>query len=299
MASIRSKICRMMAKLTIGSALDNKKTIEEMRLGMEKATKLTFLPSKTNIEQVNYGDIAAEWVSGKNADEEHVVLFLHGGGYNTGSPSTHRELASHISNTSNSKVLVPNYRLAPENPFPAALEDATFSYQWLLEKGLSSKNISIAGDSAGGGLALATCISIRDNGNPMPSSLVCISPWTDLEMTGSSIKALEDIDPVLRVASLQIMASNYIGVNDPLSPLLSPVHGEYTHFPPMLIHTGSDEILLDDSRRVAERAELAGVDITLKIHDGMWHVFHVFYRLMPEAKTAVKELGAFIRKHYK
>lgn len=298
MSSIRSKFCRFLAKRLIGSNFDPKITIDEMRRGMEKATKMSFLPAKTKVDHLSYSNISAELVSGKNANEEHVILYLHGGGYNTGSPNTHREFAAHVSNASCAKVLLPDYRLAPENPFPAALEDALTSYKWLIDNGFSSEKIAIAGESAGGGLTLATCLSIRDNGDTLPSSVTCISPWTDLEMTGESVKTLEEIDPMLNLASIKIMASNYIDTNDPRSPLISPLHADFKDFPPMLIHVGSDEMLFDDSRSVAEMAKQVGVDLTFKIYEDMWHFFHVFYKLMPEAKAAVKEVGVFIQKNF-
>jgi monoterpene epsilon-lactone hydrolase len=305
MPSLRSRFCRIFIKHLIGSKFITGLSIDQMRKGMEGATRMAFLPAKTKVEQTSCDGVSAEWVCAKNVNEKNVVLFLHGGGYNTGSPSTHRELAAHISKASSAKVLLPDYRLAPENPFPAALEDATTSYRWLIESSYSSSKIAIAGDSAGGGLTLVTCISIRDTSDPIPSSLACISPWADLEMTGKSVKTLASMDPMVSLAStqimasIQIMASNYIGSNDPRSPLISPVHADLKDFPPMIIQVGSDEILLDDSRRMAERAKQAGVDLTINIYEGMWHVFHIFYRLMPEAKYAVHELGSFIKNHFR
>lgn len=298
MTSIRSKFCRFLSKRMIGSSMDPSNSIDEMRLGLEKATKFAMLPAKTSISQVNYNNVSAEWVSAKNADENYAVLYLHGGGYNLGSPKTHREFAAHISNESCAKVLLPDYRLAPENPFPAGLEDAIASYQYLMDSGYQNKRIAIAGESAGGGLTLATCLSLKDEKTPLPSSIVCLSPWTDLEMTGESIKVLADRDPMLKLKSLEMMASNYIGSDDSKASLISPIHADYKDLPPMLIHVGSDEILLDDSKRVAEMAREDGVDVTLKIYDQMWHFFHVFYKLMPEAKAATKEVGAFIQKHF-
>jgi len=273
-------------------------TIDEIRMGMESLTKLARLPSKTKVEKVSFNGISAEWICAKEALEDRVILYLHGGGYNIGSPNTHRELAAHISKASSTKVLLPDYRLAPEHPFPSALEDATSAYRWLLDTGLTSGDIAIAGDSAGGGLSIATSISLRDAGEPSPASIVCISPWTDLEMSGNSIKTHAEIDPMLNLQSLKIMASNYIGDSDPRSPLISPIHADLKGISPLLIHVGSDEMLLDDSTRIAEKAKNAEVDVTLKIYDQMWHAWHLNVRLMPEAKNAIEELGSFIRKHF-
>jgi monoterpene epsilon-lactone hydrolase len=298
MPSFRSKFCRILTKYLIASKFNPNMTIDEMRRGMESRTKLANLPRKTKIEKVSFNGISAEWICAKEAHEGRVILYLHGGGYNIGSPNTHRELAAHISMASGAKVLLPDYRLAPEHPFPSALEDATSAYRWLLDTGLTGGDISIAGDSSGGGLSIATSISLRDAGEPSPASIVCISPWTDLEMSGNSIKTHAEIDPMLNLQSLKIMASNYIGDGDPRSPLISPIHADLKGISPLLIHVGSDEMLLDDSTRIAEKAKSAEVDVTIKIYDQMWHAWHLNVRLMPEAKNAIKELGSFIRKHF-
>ena len=298
MPSFRSKFCRILTKYLVASKFNPNMTIDEMRRSMESLTKLASLPSKIKVEKVSFNGISAEWICAKEAHEDRVILYLHGGGYNIGSPNTHRELAAHISMTSGAKVLLPDYRLAPEHPFPSALEDATSAYRWLLDTGLTGRNISIAGDSAGGALSIATSISLRDTGEPSPASIACISPWTDLEMSGNSIKTHAKIDPLLNLQLLKIMASNYIGDNDPCSPLISPIYADLRGISPLLIHVGSDEMLLDDSTRIAEKAKNAEVDVTLKIYDQMWHAWHLNVRLMPEAKNAIEELGSFIRKHF-
>ena len=298
MPSFRSKFCRILTKYLVALKFNPNKTIDEMRKGTESLTKLASLPSKTKAEKITFNSISAEWICAKEVHEDRVILYLHGGGYNICSPNTHRELAAHISMASGAKVLLPDYRLAPEYPFPSALEDATSAYRWLLDTGLAGENISIAGDSAGGGLSIATSISLRDAGEPSPASIACISPWADLKMSGNSIKTHAEIDPMLNLQWLKIMASNYIGDGDPHSPLISPIYADLEGISPLLIHVGSDEILLDDSTRLAERAKSAGVDVTLNIYDQMWHVFHLTARLMPEAKNAIKELGSFIRKHF-
>ena len=298
MPSFRSKFCRLLTKCLVALKFNPNKTIDEMRKGTESLAKLASLPSDTKAEKITLNSISAEWICAKEAQEDRVILYLHGGGYNICSPNTHRELAAHISMASGAKVLLPDYRLAPEHPFPSALEDATSAYQWLLDTGLTGGDISIAGDSAGGGLSIATSISLRDAGEPSPASIVCISPWADLKMSANSIKTHAEIDPMLNLQLLKIMASNYIGDGDPHSPLISPIYADLKGIPPLLIHVGSDEILLDDSTRLAERAKGAGVDVTLNIFNQMWHVFHLTARLMPEAKNAIKELGSFIRKHF-
>lgn len=298
MPSFRSKFFRILTKYLVAPKFNPNKTIDEARRGMESLTKLASLPSKTKVEKITFNSISAEWICANEAHDDRVILYLHGGGYNICSPNTHRELAAHISMASGAKVLLPDYRLAPEQPFPSALEDATSAYRWLLDTCLTSENIAIAGDSAGGGLSIATSISLRDAGEPSPASIACISPWTDLEMSGNSINTHAEIDPMLNLQSMKIMASNYIGEGDPRSPLISPIYADLKGISPLLIHVGSDEMLLDDSKRIAEKAKSAGVDVTLKIYDQMWHAFHLNARLMPEAKNAIEALGSFIRKHF-
>jgi len=298
MPSYRSKFCRLLTKYLASAKGNPNKTIDEMRRATENLARLASLTSNTKVEKIALNSISAEWICAPDAHEDRVILYLHGGGYNICSPNTHRELATNISKASGATVLIPDYRLAPEHPFPGALEDATIAYRWLLDNGFTGSKIAIAGDSAGGGLSIATAISLRDAGGPSPASIACISPWTDLSMSGNSIKTQAEIDPMINLQLLKIMASNYIGDAAPRSPLISPLYADLKAISPLLIHVGSDEMLLDDSIGIAEKAERSGVDVTLKIYDHMWHVFHLNARLMPEAKHAIKELGSFIRKHY-
>jgi len=298
MSSFRSTLCRMLIKHYLAPNFHAQKTIGAQRKALEKLTKWAVLPSGTRIDEVQIKGLSAEWVSGRDVAEDTVVLFLHGGGYSTGSTGTHRELAAHISDAGCARVLLPDYRLAPENPFPAALEDALSVYRWLLANGYSNEHISIAGDSAGGGLAIATSIALRDEGDPAPSSIACISPWTDLAMSGESIKTHAGIDPMLKHATLQLMASHYCALNDPRTPLISPLYANLRGLSPLLCQVGSDEILLDDAIRIVAKAKNEGVDATLKIHDRMWHVWHMTARIVPEAQKAVTEFGSFIRNHF-
>lgn len=298
MPSLRSRLCRLLIRYLVAAKFNPDKTIDEIRRGAESLTKLTGFPSQTHVEKIQLNSISAEWVFANEARKDRAILYLHGGGYNFCSPNTHRELCAYISMASSAKVLLLDYHLAPEHPFPAALEDATQAYRWLLKNGFAGNNIALAGDSAGGGLAIATSIALRDDGNPTPSSIACISPWTDLTMSGDSIKTHSVIDPMLNLQSMKLMASNYIGDNDPRNPLISPIFANLEAIPSTLIHVGSDEMLLDDAIRMAEKAKSAGVDVTLKIYDKMWHVWHLNARLMPEAKNAVTKFGSFIRQHF-
>jgi acetyl esterase/lipase len=177
------------------------------------------------------------------------------------------------------------------------LDDCKTAYGTLLENGISSNRIAIIGDSAGGGLSLATAISLRDMGKPLPSSIVCLSPWADLELTGESVTTKAQADPWLKYDSLSVQAQRYIGDSDPHNPLISPILGEFHGLPPILLQVGTSEILLDDSTRIAARAKEAGVDVTLEVWDGMWHVWQFLAGLVPESQQALNRIGAFVRKH--
>ena len=194
------------------------------------------------------------------------------------------------------RALVIDYRLAPEHPFPAALEDTIAAYRWLLEQGISHSRIVLVGFSAGGGLALSTLVSLRDAHVPLPAGAVLISPWTDLAGTGESVVTRAEADPWLTDEMNQYHAALYANGKDLRHPLISPLYADMQGLPPLLIHVGSDEIMLDDSRRVAERAKAAGVEVTLEVWEGLWHVFHAFAYRLAEGKEAIEKIGQFIRK---
>jgi acetyl esterase/lipase len=297
MASLRSSVFRLFTKYYLRPKFSVDKTVEEHRKAFEKASRLTFLPFGTKTELVSINGIKAEWVSVGNVSEEKIILYLHGGTYTFGSINTHRDIAARMSKYSGSKALVLDYRLAPEYPFPAAIEDSTNTFRWLIENGISPNNIAIAGDSAGGGLSLATMSILRDNGDPLPGAVVCFSPWIDLEGKGESNKANIGIDPLTNPEWWDYMAAFYVGNNDIKNPQISPIYADLKGFPPMLIQVGSDEVILDDSKRLAERALEAGVEVTLDIWEKMWHVWQLAGGLMPEGTMALQKAGEFIRKH--
>ncbi|NWF69848.1 MAG: alpha/beta hydrolase, partial [Chloroflexi bacterium] len=219
------------------------------------------------------------------------------GGYATGSIDSYLMVGATLAQTTGIKVLIPEYRLAPEHPFPAALEDALAAYRWLLRSGTTSQRIIFAGDSAGGGLAVAALSALRDAGAPLPRAAVLISPFVDLEGTGESLRTRAAADPYVKPEDKALLRY-YIGSHDPRHPLLSPLYADLRGLPPLLIHVGDDEILLSDSTRLAEKATDAGVDVTLKIWPGMWHVFHFFAPLLPEARQALAEMGAYAQKQW-
>ena len=270
-------------------------TLEQRRAAMETWSPPP--PEGTHVDPVDAGGVPAEWVNAPDADAGHVVLYLHGGGYCLGSLNTHRNMAGRISAATGSFVLLADYRLAPEHPHPAAVDDGVEVYRWLLQNGTDPTRTAIMGDSAGGGLVVATLLALRDRGEPLPGAAVCMSPWVDLGCDTPTYASHAEADPMCSPELLRGMAAHYVGTGgDAASPLISPVRGDLADLPPMLIQVGSDEVLLDDSRTLAKRAEEAGVDVTLEVWDEMIHVFQAMGGL-PEAEEALARIGEFVRKH--
>lgn len=270
-------------------------TIAERRAAEEMMAGQTPLPENVYVEEVTAVSLPALLIAAAGTRDERVILYFHGGGYCVGSPLTHRDFAWRLSAASAARVLLLDYRRAPEHPFPTAVDDAVMAYRWLLDQGIDPAHLTLAGDSAGGGLALATMVRLRDEGDRLPAAAVLISPWVDLALTGESLcsKAAEDL--VLTLAQLQEFADLYLGETDPRTPLASPLYADLSGLPPLLIQAGTAEILLDDAARLAERAGDAGVDVTLDIWPEMIHVWQGFAGFLPEAQTAVTQIGAFIR----
>ncbi|WP_373353644.1 alpha/beta hydrolase [Pseudoroseicyclus sp. CXY001] len=225
-----------------------------------------------------------------------LIVLLHGGGYVSGSPVTHRKLAAHLSAASRLPVIVPDYRLAPEHPFPAGLDDAHAVWQALTGGGLGPERIVLCGDSAGGGLALALMLRLKAEGAAQPAGAALLSPWTDLLSRGDSFESNRDSDPSMTRQSLMEAAAHYTGEADPLDPLLSPVEAELGGLPPLLVHVGGNEIMLSDSLALVRKAETAGVSTTLTLWDGLWHVHQHALPQVPEAAAAVAEIAAFARE---
>ena len=270
-------------------------TMEESRAGFEAMTAGFTVPDDVRVESVDAGGVPGAWVAAPGARDDVAVLYLHGGGYILGSVKTHTELASRISRTSAARLLVIDYRLAPENPFPAAVEDAVASYRWLRDQGFARERIVIAGDSAGGGLTLATLAALKTAGDSLPAAAVCLSPFADLDGTGDSYETADD--PLLNREAVEGMAAAYMQGQDRKQATASPLHADYAGLPPLLIQVGTRELLLDDATRVAERARAAGVAVTLEKGDGLIHVWHLFGPGVPESVEAVERIGAFVRKH--
>lgn len=254
-------------------------------------------PEGTKIEAAVLAGVPAEWITHPDALGVGVFLLLHGGGYNAGNCVTHRRLASLISAASGMRVLVPDYRLAPENPFPAAVQDALAVYGAVLADKIPAGQICVGGDSAGGGLAAALLLALRDAGAPLPASGVMLSPWTDILCEGESYAERKEIDPSIDPDGLRDAGRLYCGEGDPNHPLMSPVKADLAGLPPLLIQVGDCETMLDDSRVFAQRAEAAGVDVSLEVWPEMWHVWHQWAPDVPEAVEAIDKIGRFVRDH--
>jgi monoterpene epsilon-lactone hydrolase len=248
---------------------------------------------------VDAGGVPSEWFEPVGAPPDSVIMYMHGGAFITGSTKTHRAFTARLSFLCNSRLLSLNYRLAPEYPYPAGLEDCLAAYRWLLRSGIRPDRIVVAGDSAGGNFALGILIALRDKGEPLPAGAVGISPVTDLAMTGGSYESRADVDLLFGRSSALINAmavdKGYIGNHDPKDPLISPLYANLQGLPPILLHVGDHEILLDDSTRFAERAREAGVDIRLTVWPEMFHVFQIGEAFIPEAREAVAEITGFIK----
>jgi len=275
-----------------------KQRVEESRAGFEQFAAMFQVAKDVKIDNVDVNGVSAVWISTPEAVEENVVLYFHGGGYVFGSINTHKEFMSRISRVSNSRVLLIDYRRAPENPFPAALEDAITAYKWLIDsEGIKPENLIIGGESAGGGLTLATLLKLRDTGIPLPAAALVLSPWADLDMTGETIRTKARVDPLANPSDLFFLASLYVGEDDPKNPYISPLYGDLKGLSPMIIQVGSSEILLSDAERIAERAKAADVDVILDIWEDMIHMFQMFALWSPEGQKATEKLGKFIQKH--
>lgn len=296
MASFRARILDRVLRILTSRKISSNTDPRVVRDKINRfAKRYGRRPKGVEIALIDIDGMPAEIITPEGTTPERTLLYLHGGGYILCSPDTHRPLVAALAKKSGSRALLIDYRLAPEHPFPAAIDDAMKAYRWLLAQGTDHKTITLAGDSAGGGLTMATLFSLRDAGDPMPAGAALLSPWTDLAMSGESHVTLQERDPMLSVEGAHIGARHYLGGASPTNPLASPLYGHFDGLPPLLIHVGGNEILLDDSLRLAERAKSAGVEVTLKVWPGMPHVFQAA-RFLPEARSSVNEIAAFLAR---
>ncbi|MGZ4707922.1 MAG: alpha/beta hydrolase [Acidimicrobiales bacterium] len=285
----------LIREIVAGSGLDAA-TIDEQRAGME-ATAGAIPPSDgVTVEPTTVAGRPAEWIAPRDGASDRVVLYLHGGGYCIGSIRTHRNLASRLALAYGGRVLNLDYRLAPEHPFPAAIDDVLGAYGELLDAGRSPGQIAIAGDSAGGGLTVASLVAIRQQGLPFPAAGVCLSPWVDLTQSSATYVSRADVDPMVTKAGLDVMAAAYLGVATLNEPLASPLFADLTGLPPLLVQVGDAEVLLDDSLALRDTARAAGVDVTFDLWPEMIHVVQAFPpELLPESDLSIGKVAAFLQ----
>jgi monoterpene epsilon-lactone hydrolase len=259
-------------------------------------SRLFRMPAGIEVAPVSLNGLPAEWILPAQAAKDRIILYFHGGGYVSGSCQTHRSLVAKLVKGTGVGAFLFDYRLAPEHPFPGALEDALAAYRWLLAQGVSPARIVFAGESAGGGLVLATLIAARDQGLPLPAAAVALSPWTDLTCSGESFQTKAEVCLAPK-GSGPVFSKYYVGDHDPCLPEISPLYGDLQGLPPVLLIVGGDETLLDDSSRFAAKAQEAGVDVTLKVAEGMFHCYPLCAPLFPEARQAMGEICGFIKRH--
>jgi acetyl esterase/lipase len=247
-------------------------------------------------EDVDAGGVRAEWFRGPECDDSRVILYLHGGGYSIGSIDSHREPVSLMCKAAGVRGLVIDYRLAPEHPFPSQLEDAVAAYRWLLESGIDASRVVVAGESAGGALALSMLVALRDARVPLPAAAICVSPWVDLEMRGESITANARYDYLSRDV-LREYVTRFVARHDVRNPLAAPIHADLRGLPPLLVLAGGAEVLLDDARGIAARARGAGVAVTLTIEPDMIHAWPLFGRSFDRSQASLKTMAEFAMLH--
>ena len=291
------KVLALMAERPLGAG---NPTLEEMRAGMEAGA----FPATeaATVTPVDANGVPGEWVVVPESDPNRRLLYVHGGGYVIGSALTHRRLCEDIARAGGCAVLNLDYRLAPEHPFPAAVEDAIEGLKFVQANGPDGEGAAeatfVAGDSAGGGLTIATLLTAREQGVDQPNAAVGISAWTDLAITGETIQTRAGVDPLITDESMVSgMAQTYLGDADADDPLASPLYADYAGLPPLLLQVGDHEVLLSDTTRVTEKARAAGVDVTEEVWDEMFHVWHQFAPMLPEGQQAIERIGEFINQH--
>lgn len=294
MAGFRHRIIRGTLGTLVGAIRGGEYDIQKLRRMTDMGALVFFMPWGVERESLMIDHIPAEWIIPQKADHNKVILYLHGGGYAVGSKQTHRSLVGQMAKKAGYCALLIEYRLAPEDPYPAALEDAVRAYQWLLDTGHDPSDIVIAGDSAGGGLALATLLELKDQGIPLPVCSVLLSPWVDLTLSQDSVYNHIDRSPMLFLREMKAWARNYAGIYPLDHPKVSPLFADLSGLPPMLIQVSDVEVLVDEDLLLAENAKEAGVDVTLQKYKGLIHVWHVYWRFLPKAREAIQRIVAHI-----
>jgi len=270
---------------------------EERRQRLDALGQSLGAPDDARLESIEIAGVPAEWSTTPEADVGRAVLYLHGGGYMAGSVVSHRYVAVEIGRAAHGRTLALGYRLAPEHPYPAQLEDALAAYSMLLDHGLAPSNIAVGGDSAGGNLTLSLLLSLRERGLPLPACGWLVSPWSDLTASGATMQGKADVDPMISKPYLLELAQAFAGGRAFADPLISPQFADLASLPPLLIQVGSDETLLDDAITLAGRAGAAGVAVTLEVWPDMIHAFPMFFPQVAASRRATEHAGAFMRRY--
>ena len=284
-------------RTTLRPALSPRTPLKLQRFCSDAASAIVLGPRGYKTKKQTIAQVPIVHIQSKTTQSELGILYLHGGGYVVGSSKSHTKLAAQIGHAAQAQVWLPEYRLAPEHTSPAATEDVIAVYKALLSQGQDPKKLVIAGDSAGGGLSLSTAMAIRDSGLPLPAALVLLSPWVDLSLSGSSIKTHAAQDAMLSEDWLAWCAKNYCGQKSFTDPTCSPFYADLTGLPPVLIHVGTEEVLLDDAKRLAEQTEKYGIPTNLKVYDRVGHVFQFHAGILKESDDSIERIGQFINKH--
>jgi monoterpene epsilon-lactone hydrolase len=298
LSSRRARIVRWITSWYIQRIDVRTADVHKIRKRLDFIGRLLLRAFGVRVERTTIAGLYAEWLRPKRAPDDKVLLYLHGGAYVIGSCRSHGQMVSHIARAAGINALVPEYRLAPEHKFPAAIEDCVAVYRELLASGIRPENIVIAGDSAGGGLTVAMLLSLRDGGDPLPAAAVLLSPYLDVTASGESATTRADQDPWFHASDMEVVVSNYCGTDEVKKSLVSPVFAEVQGLPPVLIQVGDDEILLSDSTRFADKIRAAGGTVDIEIWPEMWHVFQLFVGKMPEARRAINKIGDYVRRLY-
>lgn len=268
--------------------------VAALRANMDALTANAVMPENVAFEAIDIAGLAAEWVRPAGADPSRALLYLHGGGYVIGSIASHRGLVAQIAAKAGITALIIDYRLGPEHPFPAAVEDAVLAYDFMVQGGVRGDSVWIGGDSAGGGLTFATLLALREAGKALPAAAFALSPWVDLECRLPSMTERVAVDPMVQPEGLRQMAALYLGGADARAPLASPLHADLAGLPPVLVQVGTAEVLLDDSLQICERIRQAGGQAELQTFDDLMHVFQAFAPMVPESNEAIARIADFL-----
>jgi acetyl esterase/lipase len=297
--SLRARLLRHGTRLLLRPILSGVLSPPQQRKRLTRITDLMQLlvPRCTLISQQPLGGVPAEWIENLHSGVQGYMLYLHGGAYTIGSPQSHRNLTAHLAKRCALRIAAIDYRLAPEHPFPAAVDDALAAYRGLLDLGVAPQDILIAGDSAGGGLTLACALAIRDARLPQPAGLICLSPWTDLTNSGDSMRSNAETEVMLSLSGVDGYTKGYLQGADPRTPLASPLFADLAGLPPILVQAADAEILYNDATRFVDAAKRAGVAVELQTAPGLWHVWQLYAGQMPEADDALGSIAQFVGAH--